>query len=172
MLVVVHPAARDGPSIRPGPKFDATRPLPLGCEWEEIPEAYKAHIYPTLELDMKAMKDNIKVDLIPFKTDQEILDEIVLSDNRQNMLDMGRKQQEQEKELHRKQAEVAQAQAYLASLKADTADQQANVAQQNSEANNAAQDLARENNNESSSGEEEEAEQHTGGDDDYSDEDE
>ncbi|GKB06576.1 hypothetical protein Tco_0834809 [Tanacetum coccineum] len=24
-------------------------PLPLACEWEEIPEAFKAHIYPTLE---------------------------------------------------------------------------------------------------------------------------
>ncbi|GJY19086.1 hypothetical protein Tco_0390577 [Tanacetum coccineum] len=117
---------------------------------------------------MKAMKDNIKVGLISFKTDQEILDEIVPSDNRQNMLGMGRKlpgggstsrrranrafgdimtrdqitqmfrQQEQEKELHRKQAEEAQTRAYLASLKADAADQRANVAQQNSEANNAA----------------------------------
>ncbi|GKC19334.1 Myc-type, basic helix-loop-helix domain-containing protein [Tanacetum coccineum] len=42
-------------------------------------------------LDMKAMKDNIKAGLIPFKTDQEILDEIVPSDNRQNMSGMGRK---------------------------------------------------------------------------------
>ncbi|GJT89600.1 hypothetical protein Tco_1078445 [Tanacetum coccineum] len=24
-------------------------PLPLACEWDEIPEAFKAHIYPTLE---------------------------------------------------------------------------------------------------------------------------
>ncbi|GJT79318.1 hypothetical protein Tco_1053660 [Tanacetum coccineum] len=275
---------------------DLVRPLPLACEWEEIPEAYKAHIYPTLEsyfnlaewynkqdkvvvdrnvytvgervrlglelklrllwrknknrikadhyakhtspdeaknhppppkvwgdrtqddwnelkvdkgyyedlietwrkghsnkktgefktkeneqryLDMKAMKDKITACLIPFKTDQEILDEIVPSDNRQNMSGMGRKllgggltsrrranrafgdimtrdqitqmfrQQEQEKELYRKQAEEAQTRAYLASLKAD--------AYQNSEAINAAlveqlaQDLARENNNESSS---------------------
>ncbi|GJZ47661.1 hypothetical protein Tco_0601493 [Tanacetum coccineum] len=261
------------------------RPLPLACEWEEISEAYKAHIYPTLEryfnlaewynnqdkvvvdsnvytvgervrlglelklrllcrknknrikahhyanhtspdeaknhppppkvwgertqddwnalkvdkgyyedlietwrkghsnrktgqfktkeneqryLDMKVMKDNIKAGLIPFKTDQEILDEIVLSDNRQNMSGMGRKlpgggstsrrranrafgdimtrdqitqmfrQQEQEKELYRKQAEEAHARAYLDSLKADAADQRAIVAQQNSEANNAA----------------------------------
>ncbi|GJY74299.1 hypothetical protein Tco_0478730 [Tanacetum coccineum] len=119
-------------------------------------------------LDMKAMKDNIKAGLIPFKTDQEILDEIVPSDNRQNMSGMGRKlpgggstsrrranrafgdimtrdqitqmfrQQEQEKELYRKQAEEAQARAYLASLKADAADQRANVAYQNSEAINAA----------------------------------
>ncbi|GJZ82805.1 hypothetical protein Tco_0647978 [Tanacetum coccineum] len=105
------------------------------------------------------------------------------------------RQQEQEKELLRKQAEEAHARAYLAALKADAAEQRANVAQQNSEANNAAlakrphyilqtnphmndsrsceqlaQDLARENNNESS-GEEEEDEQRTGGDDDYSDDD-
>ncbi|GKA96083.1 hypothetical protein Tco_0818178 [Tanacetum coccineum] len=133
-------------------------------------------------LDMKAMQDNVKAGLIPFKTDQEILDEIVPSDNRQNMSGMGRKlpgggstsrrranrafgdvmtrdqitqmfrQQEQEKELLRKQAEEAQARAYLA------------VCEQ------LAQDLARENNNESS-GEEEEDEQHMGGDDDYSDDD-
>ncbi|GKA19686.1 hypothetical protein Tco_0699601 [Tanacetum coccineum] len=103
------------------------------------------------------------------------------------------RQQEQEKELHRKQAEEARALAYLASLKADAADQRANVAQQNFEANNAAleaertrytlqtnphmndlrtveelaRDLARDNNNESSSGEEEVEE--SGGD--YSDED-
>ncbi|GKB41416.1 acidic leucine-rich nuclear phosphoprotein 32 family member A [Tanacetum coccineum] len=114
-------------------------------------------------LDMKAMQDRIKAGLIPFKTDQEILDEVVPSDNRQNMSGMGRKlpgggstsrrranrayedvmtrdqmtqilrQQEQEKELYRKQAEEAQARAYLASLKADAADQRANVAYQNTE---------------------------------------
>ncbi|GJT78828.1 hypothetical protein Tco_1045553 [Tanacetum coccineum] len=113
-------------------------------------------------LDMKAMQDNVKAGLIPFKTDQEILDEIL------DMKGMGRKlpgggstsrrranrafgdvmtrdqitqmfrQQEQEKELLRKQAEEAQARAYLAALKADAAAQRANVAQQNSEANNAA----------------------------------
>ncbi|GKB24687.1 hypothetical protein Tco_0864088, partial [Tanacetum coccineum] len=33
----------------------------------------------------------IKAGLIPFKTDQEILDEVVPSDNRQNMSGMGRK---------------------------------------------------------------------------------
>ncbi|GJR13039.1 putative reverse transcriptase domain-containing protein [Tanacetum coccineum] len=114
-------------------------------------------------LDMKGMQDRIKAGLIPFKTDQEILDEVVPSDNRQNMSGMGRKlpgggltsrrranraygdvmtrdhmtqilrQQEQEKELYRKQAKEAQARAYLASLKADTADQRANVAYQNTE---------------------------------------
>ncbi|GKA38346.1 zinc finger, CCHC-type containing protein, partial [Tanacetum coccineum] len=48
------------------------------------------------------------------------------------------RQQEQEKELLRKQAEEAHARAYLAALKADAAAQRANVAQKNSEANNAA----------------------------------
>ncbi|GJV78968.1 hypothetical protein Tco_1514838 [Tanacetum coccineum] len=94
----------------------------------------------------KPCKDGIKAGIIPFKTDQEILDEVVPSDNRQNMSGMGRKlpgggstsrrrthraygdvmnrdqmtqilrQQEQEKELYRKQAEEAQQRAYLASL--------------------------------------------------------
>ncbi|GKA85714.1 hypothetical protein Tco_0807368 [Tanacetum coccineum] len=71
--------------------------------------------------EMKAMKDHIRVGIIPFKTDQEILDEIVPSDNRQNMSGRGRKlpgggstsrrQEQQEKELYRKQAEEAQARA-------------------------------------------------------------
>ncbi|GJZ97166.1 hypothetical protein Tco_0669619 [Tanacetum coccineum] len=204
---------------------ETVRPLPLACEWEEIPEAFKAHVYPTLEsyfnlaewcniqdkvvvgsnvymvgerkvekghhedliqtwkkthsnsktgqfkyeenkqryLKMKAMQDQIRAGVIPYKTDQEILDEVVPSDNRQNMSGMGRKlpgggstsrrranrayedvmtrdqmtqilrQQEQEKELYKKQAEEAQARAYLASLKADAADQRANVAYQNTE---------------------------------------
>ncbi|GJZ62212.1 hypothetical protein Tco_0618349 [Tanacetum coccineum] len=86
----------------------------------KFPEAFNAHIYPTLEahfhtsrngtipgkvvvvqnciycgdrLDMKVMQDNVKAGLIPFKTDQEILDEIVPSDNRQNMSGMGRSYQ-------------------------------------------------------------------------------
>ncbi|GKC06720.1 hypothetical protein Tco_0998330, partial [Tanacetum coccineum] len=42
-------------------------------------------------LDMKAMQDRIKAGIIPFKTDKEILDEVVPSDNRQNMSGMGRK---------------------------------------------------------------------------------
>ncbi|GJT00316.1 hypothetical protein Tco_0821485 [Tanacetum coccineum] len=177
-------------------------------------------------LDMKAMQDRIKAGLIPFKTDQEILDKVVPSDNRQNMSGMGRKlpgggstsrkcanraygdvmtrdqmtqilrQQEQKKELYRKQAEEAQVQAYLALLEADSTDQQANVAYQNTESiygalaqrphytlltnphmndsrscDQLAQDLARENNNECSSGEEEEeGEQQSG--DDYSSEEE
>ncbi|GJY40024.1 hypothetical protein Tco_0427294 [Tanacetum coccineum] len=28
---------------------ETVRYLPFACEWEEIPEAYKAHIFPTLE---------------------------------------------------------------------------------------------------------------------------
>ncbi|GJZ51744.1 hypothetical protein Tco_0606259, partial [Tanacetum coccineum] len=161
-------------------------------------------------LDMKAMQDNVKAGHIPLKTDQEILDEIIPSDNRQNMSGMGRKlpgggstsrrranralgdvmtrdqitqmfrQQEQEKELLRKQAEEAQARAYLAALKANAAAQRAErpiyILQTNPHMNDSwsceqlAQDLACENNNESS-GEEEEDEQRTGGDDDYSDDD-
>ncbi|GJR57612.1 hypothetical protein Tco_1499774 [Tanacetum coccineum] len=138
-------------------------------------------------MDMKAMQDNVKAGIIPFKTDQEILDEIVPSDNRQNMSGMD----VQATRARERVAEEAQARAYLAALKADAAAQRANVAQQNSEANNAAlaerphyilqtnphmnnsrscEQLARENNNESS-GEEEEDEQRTGGDDDYSDDD-
>ncbi|GJZ45078.1 hypothetical protein Tco_0592674 [Tanacetum coccineum] len=155
--------------------------FPLLGRVGKLPEAFKAHIYPTLwraifnprgrftdnqdkvVLDMKVMQEMIKVGVIPFKTDQEILDEVVPSDNRQNMSGIGRKlpgggstscrranraygdvmtrdhmtqivrQQEQEKELYRKQAEEAQARAYLASLKADAADQRANVAYQNTE---------------------------------------
>ncbi|GJT37325.1 hypothetical protein Tco_0937190 [Tanacetum coccineum] len=208
---------------------ETVRPLPLACEWDEIPEAFKAHIYPTLEsyfnlaewynnqdkvvvdqnvytvgervrlglelklrllwrknknrikadhyakhtspdeaknhppppkLDMKAMKDNIKAGLIPFKTNQEILDEIVLSDNCQNMSGMGRKLSGGGSTSRRRtNLEEEQARAYLASLKADAADQQANVAQQNCKAINAA--LGEE---------EEEADKHTDGDDEYSDE--
>ncbi|GJZ34482.1 hypothetical protein Tco_0580299 [Tanacetum coccineum] len=145
---------------------------------------------------MKAMQDNVKAGLIPFKTEQEILDEIVPSDNRQNMSGIGRKLPGGGSTSHRRANRAfGDARAYLAALKADAAEQQANVAQQNSEANNAtlaerphyilqtnphmndsrsckqlAQDLAHENNNESS-GEEEEDEKCTGGDDDYSDDD-
>ncbi|GJZ00855.1 uncharacterized protein Tco_0518284 [Tanacetum coccineum] len=220
---------------------ETVRPLPLACEWEEIPEAFKAHIYPTLEsyfnlaewynnqdkvvvgsnvytvgerLDMKAMQDRIKAGIIPFKTDQEIFDEDVSSDNHQNMSGIGRKlpgggstsrrrthraygdvmnrdqmtqilrQQEQENELYMKHAQESQQRAYLASLKADQADQRANVAFQNTKSiygalaqrpyytllmnphmndsrscDQLAQDLAREKNNECSSGEEEEDEE-------------
>ncbi|GKC62418.1 hypothetical protein Tco_1095016 [Tanacetum coccineum] len=40
-------------------------------------------------LHMKVMQDRIKADIIPFKTDQEILDEVVPSDNRKNMTGHG-----------------------------------------------------------------------------------
>ncbi|GJU12105.1 hypothetical protein Tco_1134501, partial [Tanacetum coccineum] len=115
------------------------------------------------QLKMKAMQDQIRAGVIPYKTDQEILDEVVPSDNRQNMSGMGRKlpgggstsrrranqafadvmtreqmtqilrQKEQENELLRKQAEEAQQRAYLAALKADSADQRASAAYQNTE---------------------------------------
>ncbi|GJW19104.1 Myc-type, basic helix-loop-helix domain-containing protein [Tanacetum coccineum] len=105
--------------------------------------------------EMKAMKDHIRAGIIPFKTDQEILDEIVPSNNRQNMSGRGRKllgggltsrryanrafrdvmsreqitqlyrQEQQEKELYRKQAEEAQARAWLAAQKADAAHRRA-----------------------------------------------
>ncbi|GJR33349.1 hypothetical protein Tco_1109581 [Tanacetum coccineum] len=109
------------------------------------------------------MQDQIRAGVIPYKADQEILDEVVPSDNRQNMSGMGRKlpgggstsrrranqafadvmtreqmtqilrQKEQENELLRKQAEEAQQRAYLAALKADSADQRASAAYQNTE---------------------------------------
>ncbi|GJW38880.1 ribonuclease H-like domain-containing protein [Tanacetum coccineum] len=166
--------------------------------------------------EMKAMKDHIRAGIILFKTDHEILDEIVPSDNRQNMSGRGRKlpgggltsrryanrafgdvmsreqitqlyrQEQQEKELYRKQAEEAQARAWLAAQKADAAQRRADqthdileaertryTLQTNPHMNDLrtveelARDLARDNNNESSSGEEEVEE--SGGD--YSDED-
>lgn len=29
---------------------EQVKPLPLDCDWEEIPDTYKAHIYPALEV--------------------------------------------------------------------------------------------------------------------------
>ncbi|GJY62765.1 acidic leucine-rich nuclear phosphoprotein 32 family member A [Tanacetum coccineum] len=114
-------------------------------------------------LDMKSMQDQVRAGVIPYKTDQDILDEVVPSTNRQNMSGKGRKlpgggstsrrranqafadvmtreqmtqilrQKEQENELLRKQAEEAQQRAYLAALKADSADQRASAAYQNTE---------------------------------------
>ncbi|GJR86112.1 hypothetical protein Tco_0210123 [Tanacetum coccineum] len=155
------------------------------------------------QLDMKAMQDRIKAGLIPKlpgggstsrRRANRAYGDIMTRDQMTQIL----RQQEQEKELYRKQAEEAQAQAYLASLKADAVDQWANVAYQNTESiygalaqhphytlltnphmndsrscDQLAQDLARENNNECSSGEEEEeeeGEQQSG--DDYSSEEE
>ncbi|GJT25861.1 hypothetical protein Tco_0895798 [Tanacetum coccineum] len=97
---------------------------------------------------MKAMQDQIRAGVIPYKTDQEILDEVVLSDNRQNMSGMGRKlqirtsrrranqafadvmtreqmtqilrQKEQENELLRKQAEEAHQRASAAYQNTET----------------------------------------------------
>ncbi|GJX08488.1 Myc-type, basic helix-loop-helix domain-containing protein [Tanacetum coccineum] len=102
-------------------------------------------------LDMKSMQDQVRAGVIPYKTDQDILDEVVPSTNRQNMSGKGRKlpgggstsrrrgpqafpnvisreeldrilrQKDQEAELLRKQTAEAQQRAYLAALKADAA---------------------------------------------------
>ncbi|GJX96111.1 Myc-type, basic helix-loop-helix domain-containing protein [Tanacetum coccineum] len=94
-------------------------------------------------LDMKSMQDQVRVGVIPYKTDQDILDEVVPSTNRQNMSGKGRKlpgggstsrrrgpqafpdaisreeldrilrQKDQEAELLRKQTAEAQQRAYL-----------------------------------------------------------
>ncbi|GJV86393.1 reverse transcriptase domain-containing protein [Tanacetum coccineum] len=234
MLVVVHPDGPHGP-YRPSAKaifsgmlnslfWETCRPLPLACEWDEIPEAFKAHIYPTLEsyfnlaewynnqdkvvvdqnvytvgervrlgLELKLRllwrknKNRIKADhyakhtspdeaknhpppprvwgdrteddwnqLLAMKAYARLVKAVsslffkipikkywranrAFGDvmTRDQITQMFR-QQEQEKELLRKQAEEAQARAYLAALKADAAEQRANVVQQNSKANNAA----------------------------------
>ncbi|GJW91867.1 hypothetical protein Tco_0169420 [Tanacetum coccineum] len=103
------------------------------------------------KLDMKSMQDQVRAGVIPYKTDQDILDEVVPSTNRQNMSGKGRKlpgggstsrrrgpqafpdvisreemdrilrQRDQEAELLRKQTAEAQQRAYLAALKADAA---------------------------------------------------
>ncbi|GKA85089.1 acidic leucine-rich nuclear phosphoprotein 32 family member A [Tanacetum coccineum] len=72
------------------------------------------------------------------------------------------RQQEQEKELYRKQAEKAQARAYLASLKADAADQRANVAYQNTESIYGAHRSAHQGRREEEEEERSEGEQHSG----------
>ncbi|GJR72455.1 acidic leucine-rich nuclear phosphoprotein 32 family member A [Tanacetum coccineum] len=102
-------------------------------------------------LDMKSMQDQVRAGVIPYKTDQDILDEVVPSTNRQNMSGKGRKlpgggstsrrrgpqafpdaisreeldrilrQNDQEAELLRKQTAEAYQRAYLAALKADAA---------------------------------------------------
>ncbi|GKC18882.1 hypothetical protein Tco_1021032, partial [Tanacetum coccineum] len=128
-------------------------------------------------LDMKAMQDRIKADLIPKlpgggstsrRRANGAYGDVMTRDQMTQIL----RKQEQEKELYRKQAEEAQALAYLASLKADTTNQRANVAYQNTESIYGALDLARENNNECSSGEEEEEEGEQQSGDDYSSEEE
>ncbi|GJT10491.1 hypothetical protein Tco_0857533 [Tanacetum coccineum] len=100
---------------------------------------------------MKSMQDQVRAGVIPYKTDQDILDEVVPSTNRQNMSGKGRKlpgggstsrrrgpqafsdaisreeldrilrQKDQEAELLRKLTAEAQQRAYLAALKADAA---------------------------------------------------
>ncbi|GJZ70299.1 hypothetical protein Tco_0633849 [Tanacetum coccineum] len=56
--------------------------LPLACEWEEIPEAYKAHIFPTLELGC-----NLKLRILWRKNKQRIM-----ADHLQEMLGRGGKE--------------------------------------------------------------------------------
>ncbi|GJV72964.1 hypothetical protein Tco_1492959 [Tanacetum coccineum] len=67
------------------------------------------------ELDMKSMQDQVRASVIPYKTDQDILDEVEL--------DRILRQKDQEAELLRKQTAEAQQRAYLAALKADAAHQ-------------------------------------------------
>ncbi|GJZ59346.1 gag-pol polyprotein [Tanacetum coccineum] len=89
-------------------------------------------------LDMKAMQEMIKADIIPklpgggstSRRRANCAYEDVMTRDQMTQI---RRQQEQEKELYKKQAEEAQTRAYLASLKADAADQRANVAYQNTE---------------------------------------
>ncbi|GJX24400.1 hypothetical protein Tco_0228845 [Tanacetum coccineum] len=87
--------------------------LPLACEWEEIPEAYKAHIFPTLEGDRVKLWAAIETEdllaqkiskgswadsfykfraaVIPYKTDQDSWMKVVQEyQNRQNMSGKGR----------------------------------------------------------------------------------
>ncbi|GKB80291.1 hypothetical protein Tco_0947186 [Tanacetum coccineum] len=113
---------------------------------EHIPNPSREKI---IRLDMKSMQDQVRAGVISYKTDQDILDEVVPSTNRQNMSGKGRKlpgggstsrrrgpqafpdaisreeldrilrQKDQEAELLRKQTAEAQQRAYLAALKAD-----------------------------------------------------
>ncbi|GJV29372.1 Myc-type, basic helix-loop-helix domain-containing protein [Tanacetum coccineum] len=46
---VVHISTGDYSSMLNSLMGETVKYLPLACEWEEIPEAYKAHIFPTLE---------------------------------------------------------------------------------------------------------------------------
>ncbi|GJT32929.1 acidic leucine-rich nuclear phosphoprotein 32 family member A [Tanacetum coccineum] len=81
-------------------------------------------------LDMKSMQDQVRAGVIPYKTDQDILDEVARSSgiSRCQMLYVGRDwepdieaKRSNEAELLRKQTAEAQQRAYLAALKADAA---------------------------------------------------
>ncbi|GJU70890.1 acidic leucine-rich nuclear phosphoprotein 32 family member A [Tanacetum coccineum] len=114
--------------------------------YEDLIETWrKTHSRPDAwGLDMKSMQDQVRAGVIPYKTDQDILDEVVPSTNRQNMSGKGRKlpgggstsrrrgpqafpdaisreeldrilrQKDQEAELLRKQTAEAQQPAYWA----------------------------------------------------------
>ncbi|GJX78161.1 putative serine/threonine/dual specificity protein kinase, catalytic domain-containing protein [Tanacetum coccineum] len=68
-------------------------------------------------LDMKTMQDQVRAGVIPFKTDQEILDEVVPS----SWIDIEAKKKQDASFLREKQTAEAQQRAYLAALKADAA---------------------------------------------------
>ncbi|GJU36209.1 hypothetical protein Tco_1184563 [Tanacetum coccineum] len=149
---------------------ETVRPLPHACEWDEIPEAFKAHIYPRHELDMKAMQDNKYV-----RAWEEVIAvgaQLFAGAAKIPPL-LWRCYDRDEKELLR---EAIPFPNFTSSVSILTMPKRPHTTflQTNPHMNDSlrceqlAQDLARENNNESS-GEEEEDEQRTGGDDDYSD---
>ncbi|GJV48045.1 hypothetical protein Tco_1438257 [Tanacetum coccineum] len=156
---------------------ETVRPLPLACEWEEIPEAFKAHIYPTLE-----------------KVEEGHCEDLIET-WRKGHSKYEAKQRARERVVKKQVMEAHM--AYLASLKARSGEPTANVAYKilsrlwialaqrphytlltNPHMNDSrscdqlAQDLAREKNNECSSGEEEEEEGEQQSGDDYSSEEE
>ncbi|GJU19321.1 hypothetical protein Tco_1152663 [Tanacetum coccineum] len=128
-------------------------------------------------LNMKAMQDRIKAGIIPFKTDQEILDEVVPSDNRQNMSGMGRKLpgggSTSRRHTHRAYGDVMNRDQMTQMLRQQEQEKKfvKEASGGDEERSNGliwlacdqlAQDLAREKNNECSSGEEEEEEEEEG----------
>ncbi|GJS12171.1 hypothetical protein Tco_0368967 [Tanacetum coccineum] len=61
---------------------ETVRHLPLACEWEEIPKAHKAHIFPTLELGYETCKIRLVSRRHPVQDRSRYLDEVVPSTNR------------------------------------------------------------------------------------------
>ncbi|GJW48366.1 hypothetical protein Tco_0080012 [Tanacetum coccineum] len=149
MPVVVHPDGPTGPVRKFQPAYRdrecSIRRRTRGRRQRSLRRKNERY------LDMKSMQDQVRAGVIPYKTDQDILDEVVPSTNRQNMSGKGRKlpgggstsrrrgpqafpdaisreeldrilrQKDQEAELLRKQTAEAQQRAYLAALKADAA---------------------------------------------------
>jgi hypothetical protein len=106
------------------------------------------------QLEMKSLHDQVKAGTTPLMTEQEILDKVVPSDNRQNMSGRGRKmtgtgkskrrpyeedyitreqmtellrREHQEKELYKKQIEEAQQRAIVAKQEARLARETTNA---------------------------------------------